>query len=247
MKFVVSLFLSLACHLLMLAMAFFFMPPEKRSAAPVIEPPALDISFVKESDSEEVDDSAEPVNSAASVSPPHRMLMPKTELGALHYSERGDLAVAAPRADTPKIPERPVVDPPPLDMPPKEREGEDETEDVKAGEASTGVMASPAPKQARVDEKARALSRIVPRYPEEARRRRITGVVRIRMTIDAEGCASSVRVTKSSGYKNLDKAALEAVSRAKFTPAKSGGKAVSSEAEIDVKFELNKARRANGL
>jgi TonB family protein len=50
-----------------------------------------------------------------------------------------------------------------------------------------------------------------PEYPGHERAMRSEGVVYIRVTIGADGGVASAEIVKSSGYPNLDKAALEAV------------------------------------
>jgi protein TonB len=57
------------------------------------------------------------------------------------------------------------------------------------------------------------------RYPSEAKRNRITGEVRIRFVVTANGAAESIRIVRSSGSPILDQAALETVRRAAPFPA----------------------------
>ena len=60
-------------------------------------------------------------------------------------------------------------------------------------------------------------------YPRQARAERITGSLRLRVTIDAEGVLRDVRVVHSSGHRLLDDAALRivrlAAPYAPFSPA----------------------------
>ena len=51
----------------------------------------------------------------------------------------------------------------------------------------------------------------VPEYPAHERAMRSQGVVYIRVTIGTDGAVASAEVVKTSGYPNLDKAALVAV------------------------------------
>lgn len=76
-----------------------------------------------------------------------------------------------------------------------------------------------------------------PRYPLGARLRGEEGVVRIGAYINALGRAEDVKVLKSSGYRALDRATVEAISRAKFVPSSpelTGGRRFIQ----DFRFEL---------
>jgi protein TonB len=57
------------------------------------------------------------------------------------------------------------------------------------------------------------------RFPEEARRSRRTGVVAISFVILADGRLQQVAIAQSSGFSDLDRAAMEALSRlSRFKP-----------------------------
>lgn len=61
-----------------------------------------------------------------------------------------------------------------------------------------------------------------PQYPSMARRLGQEGTVVLEVIVSTEGLAKSVRVQESSGHELLDQAALQAISRWKFVPAKRG-------------------------
>lgn len=77
-----------------------------------------------------------------------------------------------------------------------------------------------------------------PAYPEEARARGLEGCVLLLVAIDAEGRVNSVRVLESSGHALLDDAAVAAVRRWRFEPARRGDEAVASEATLPIRFAL---------
>ncbi len=54
----------------------------------------------------------------------------------------------------------------------------------------------------------------------------------------ANGTAAAVSVATSSGHEVLDEAALEAVHRWHFVPAKGGGQAVDSVVNVPINFNL---------
>lgn len=77
-----------------------------------------------------------------------------------------------------------------------------------------------------------------PDYPAEARRLRQQGRVLLDVAVSAAGQPTSVSVKQSSGVAVLDAAALAAVRRWTFEPARTGGRAVAARVEIPVRFEL---------
>ena len=80
-----------------------------------------------------------------------------------------------------------------------------------------------------------------PRYPEEARKAGQQGVVLLLAKVNSDGKAGEVLLKSGSGYPLLDDAALKAVQRWKFKPAKIGSMSVDSRVEIPVRFTLDKS------
>lgn len=78
-----------------------------------------------------------------------------------------------------------------------------------------------------------------PSYPELARQKGEEGVVILRAYVIAAGKASRVEVKQSSGFPLLDEAALKAVRRWQFEPARVGSVAMDSTVEIPVRFQLS--------
>ena len=66
----------------------------------------------------------------------------------------------------------------------------------------------------------RVLINPAPRYPADALSRRLSGVVLLQVAVDAQGAAAKVRLVRSSGVPSLDQAALEAVRKWRFLPAR---------------------------
>ena len=77
-----------------------------------------------------------------------------------------------------------------------------------------------------------------PRYPESARRDGKEGRVLLRILVNEEGRTASVQVNRSSGVESLDQAALEAIKRWRFSPARLGDKPVESWVRIPIDFRL---------
>lgn len=80
---------------------------------------------------------------------------------------------------------------------------------------------------------------IHPKYPMASRRKGEQGRVILDVLVSKEGKASSVTIISSSGFKELDAAAREAVMDAKFKPGERNGKAVEASARMTILFQLN--------
>ncbi len=77
-----------------------------------------------------------------------------------------------------------------------------------------------------------------PAYPEIARQRGQEGAVVLLVDVTAEGTAQQVTVRRSSGYDMLDDAAVKAVRRWRFKPARLAGMAVAGQALVPIEFRL---------
>ncbi len=72
-----------------------------------------------------------------------------------------------------------------------------------------------------------------------ARSREWQGKVMLRVLVSAEGLSDRVKVERSSGHEILDDAAIEAVKKWKFVPAKRGDTAVASPVLVPIVFSLH--------
>lgn len=77
-----------------------------------------------------------------------------------------------------------------------------------------------------------------PQYPSSLLQKKITGKVLIACVIDISGKISSSNVRQSSGNRELDQAALSAVTRWKFKPAQKGGRPVKGSIVVPFNFEI---------
>lgn len=83
------------------------------------------------------------------------------------------------------------------------------------------------------------LNNPAPEYPSSARRMGEMGRVILRVQVTASGVPSQVLILNSSGVDSLDEAALEAVQRWKFVPAKQGETPVAAWVNVPIQFTLN--------
>lgn len=58
------------------------------------------------------------------------------------------------------------------------------------------------------------------------------------MAVDASGAPSQVEIAESSGFTRLDRAALSAVKRWRFVPARRGSEAVAGRVIVPIHFNL---------
>ena len=76
---------------------------------------------------------------------------------------------------------------------------------------------------------------IRPKYPKEARKKKIKGSVLVKVLINKKGLVESAEVTE--GIEGLNQSALDAAKKARFKPAKYRGKNVSSWVSLSIDFE----------
>ncbi len=77
-----------------------------------------------------------------------------------------------------------------------------------------------------------------PAYPAAARRRGQEGRVLVRAEVLADGRCSRVELKQGSGHELLDQAALEAVRKWRFVPARQGEQAVTAWVDVPIAFKL---------
>ena len=77
------------------------------------------------------------------------------------------------------------------------------------------------------------------RYPEAARRQGLQGTVVLLVYVSSGGQVMDIDVNVSSGYKELDQAAVDAVWSWVFQPEQRNGESVMSVETIPIKFILN--------
>ena len=82
-----------------------------------------------------------------------------------------------------------------------------------------------------------------PPYPLEARAQSHQGTALLQLTISPKGDVIAANIAQSSGYAELDAAALSWVlAHWKYKPAIQGGVAVTSQTQAAVKFDLRRVR-----
>jgi protein TonB len=157
------------------------------------------------------------------------------------------LTVSLIAAVVPLQPSRPMLAyldfaPPPITIAPPARL--DIAEDAPAAITVREVPSQPPPAapgtstvtEARFD--VDYLNNPKPAYPPISRRLREEGVVVLKVNVRADGSVAQALVEKHSGSVRLDDAALSAVKRWHFVPARRGQEPVESWVLVPIEFEL---------
>lgn len=220
---------ALAFHALLVigAVRFGWLAPDDATL------PELDLTSVDLSFSETPDETATPVTApppSAPVKEPPQPPAPQPLDERLHWDNVRD-SITPPPAEP-----RPTDLRPPLPEPP-ETERKPEPSPQPQQPAATPA---PAPSQARVavDKPPTPRRRIKPEYPKGARQRGEEGNVTIELDVSSDGTVDGSRIVASCGFKELEQAAIQAVKRARFTPARRGSANVPATARITLTFRL---------
>ena len=88
-----------------------------------------------------------------------------------------------------------------------------------------------------VDQKPRVLRKVDPKYPDNARRANREAVVIVEFTVGVDGKAADIKVVNPVGY-GFDEAAIEAIKKWRFTPAKRAGENVPMRVQQRIRFTL---------
>lgn len=131
---------------------------------------------------------------------------------------------------------KPTAMPPPPEEPPMVYNDPSPVSTPAPPPAPPAPVAAPADFGGSVDPTGRALNK--PVYPPEENRRGITGTVLLTLTYDLAGNVTGVEVKRSSGNRNLDRAAIKAANRWKINPGMRGGVRVAGQVDVPVEFSL---------
>ncbi|UVE19444.1 energy transducer TonB [Pseudomonas sp. LS44] len=144
-----------------------------------------------------------------------------------------ELAVKPPPKPLPKLKPKPV--PPPPKAAPKPVEPAPAAKEVAAPTPPPPAAVPVTPPTAN----AGYLRNPAPEYPSLAQRRGWEGTVLLRVHVLANGKPSEIQLQTSSGRESLDEAAVRAVKRWSFVPAKRGDVAQDGWVSVPIDFRLH--------
>jgi len=133
----------------------------------------------------------------------------------------------APRAEVPAEPATPV--------------GPDPMREREPVAAAAPARKPPAP-AGRTDREPEAIARVRPDYPREALRDGEEGTVVVRAMVGIDGLPSEADIARSSRSRLLDRAAVDAVRKWRFSPAMRDGRKVAAAVEVPVDFIASEYR-----
>ncbi len=118
---------------------------------------------------------------------------------------------------------------------------QDSSQGANAGEtpAPPAPSAQGSPKRVRVSQavmRELLVSRVSPKYPKDARKRRIQGLVILKLVVSKEGDVTDA--TLISGPQDLAPAAIEAAKQWKYKPYILNGQPVEIEGVLEINFTL---------
>ncbi|SEB71802.1 outer membrane transport energization protein TonB [Pseudomonas mohnii] len=145
--------------------------------------------------------------------------------------------LAAKPAPKPIPKPKPVVKPAPKPVP-KAVEQPPAPPQLPAPVAAPPAPAAPAPVTP-ASANAAYLKNPAPEYPSLAQRRGWEGTVLLRVQVLPSGKPGEIQIQKSSGRQQLDDAALNAVKRWSFVPAKQGDVAQVGWVSVPIDFKIN--------
>lgn len=219
---------SLAAHCAILGVgAALLSLPRRAMLAPSLAVASVELSLSDEDNVEAADRS-----SATSPPPSPPRTRPPEELNPSPVREKVP--------ETPPAVSAPAMPSPSADMAEMSAPPSPPAAPVAESDNSASEDAKPARRTARVDAPPRPRKTIRPEYPASSRRRGEQGDVKLEISVDSGGGVESARVVSSSGYRDLDDAALRAVLAAKFVPAKEGRESVAAAALLTLSFRLTK-------
>lgn len=146
------------------------------------------------------------------------------------------IQAAAPELPVPALPTAPLREPSfqtPTALPTAPAAAPAPAPAASAGKGPAG----PAATAPRFD--AAYLNNPDPAYPAASRRIGEEGRVILRVLVSAEGRADQVEIRASSGSSRLDQAALAAVKRWRFEPARQSGAAIAAWVLVPISFHLD--------
>jgi TonB family protein len=143
-------------------------------------------------------------------------------------------------------PPDPEPEPEPISEPEPEADPEPEPEPQPEPEPPPPPPPEPVPPPPAVEETAnvdglydeapRPLKPLRPAYPEAARADRLEGVVVCSVTVGKNGRTSDPAVEQSSGHAILDNAALDALKKARFAPARRRHRPIEIRIRLSIDF-----------
>lgn len=219
-----AVWISLGLHAALLALVQVAPPASTGSADPVIEARLV---------AKHADAPAETVTPAAPEAAAPQT--PPAEAPLLAPSEAVEATpVAAPPADpAPSLPAEPPAGPPAASEPAPAQPAFAEPPPAAVLTASVDLTYYTARE---LDRQPRALREIVPQYPAEADRQRLSGKVRLLLKLEVDGRVSDIELVDATPPDLFEDSAIRAFREARFAPAIKNGRPVRALMQVEVEY-----------
>ena len=179
----------------------------------------------------------------APMAPPHQNHKEKEHVVQVTFQEPPPPPPPPPPPEPPKQPPPKIIQqlkPPPTPPPPTPPPPVQEVSSMATQAPPPAPPAPPAPpSDITASQDLSYNSRIQPKYPPQAMRQHHEGTVILMILVGVDGSPKDIKVDKSSGFRELDRAAMEAARQWRFNPTIRNGQKVEGYARVPVNFNLN--------
>lgn len=167
---------------------------------------------------------------------------PPTDTPLLTSTESAEALPVARPVDAPPVPAAPPAQTPPSQMTPPTETAATAPQPAPATAPAPAVAITSSVDLAyysarEVDVHPRALREVVPAYPADADRQRVSGKLRLQLKLQADGRVSDVEVLSASPPGVFDESALQAFREARFSPAQKNGRPVRALVQVEVVYD----------
>jgi protein TonB len=165
-----------------------------------------------------------------------------TDTPLLQSSESADALPVPKPADAPPVQAAPPVPAPPSQIaPPAEPASTELQPEPAVAPTPASVITSSVDltyySAREVDVHPRALREVVPVYPADADRQRLSGKLRLQLKLQADGRVSDVEILSATPPGVFDESALKAFREARFSPAQKNGRPVRALVQVEVVYD----------
>lgn len=231
-----AVWISIGVHAALIALIQVAPPSAQRPGASVIEARLVDVERPPALETSGAPSEPTPSEPAPTVPEPPRERTPVA--AAKPLPPRQDESTAPlPPADAPVTMESPPPAAPPAGTPAPAPAGAAEPRAPVAPLDVTSAVDLTYYSARELDVQPRALREIVPDYPPNADRRRISGTVRLQIEIEADGRVRDVSVVSANPPGVFEDSARAAFRDARFAPAQRNGRPVRARVLIEVLYE----------
>lgn len=221
-----AVWISIGVHAALIALIQVAPPSAQRPGTSVIEARLVDVERPPRQEAPEAPTEPAPTEPE----PPRARTLAAPVASTPEQAQPAEPPDAVPAADAPVTMESPPPAAPPAGAPADAAEHRAPVEVTSAVDLTYYSARE-------LDVQPRALREIVPDYPPNADRRRLSGTVRLQIEIEADGRVRDVSVVSANPPGVFEDSARAAFRDARFAPAQRNGRPVRARVLIEVVYE----------